>query len=42
MSGGGGVAGEGRVVGIPKFIPRHTINKYQLRLDIQHFLWPAN
>ena len=42
MRGGGGVAGEGRVVGITKFIPGHTINEYQLRSDVQRFLWPAN
>ena len=33
-----GVAGEVRVVGVPKV---HAINKYQLRLDVQHFLWPV-
>ena len=42
MRGDSGVAGEGRVVGIPKF---HSlgkcINKYQLRLDVQLFLWPV-
>ena len=37
--GDGGVAGEGRVVNVPKF--HHVINKYQLRLDVQHFLWPV-
>ena len=42
MRGGGGVAGEGRVVGVPKF---HSWGKctmqYQLRLDVQRFLWPV-
>ena len=38
MRGDGGVAGEGRVVGVPKV---HAINQYQLRLDVQHFLWPV-
>ena len=39
--GDGGVAGEGRVVGVPKFHSwgNCTINKYQLRLDVQRFLW---
>ena len=42
----GGVAGEGRVAGVPKFhswgisAPCH-FNKYQLRLDVQRFLWPV-
>ena len=42
MRGEGGVAGEGTVVGVPKF---HSwskctmpLNKYQLRLDVQRFL----
>ena len=38
MRGGGGVAVEGRVVGIPG----HAINVYQLRLDVQRFLWPVS
>ena len=45
VRGDGGVAGEGRVVGVPKF---HSwgkctmiINNYQLRLDVQRFLCPA-
>ena len=46
MRGDSGVADEGRVVGIPKFhswgkCMHHAINEYQLRLDIQHFLWPV-
>ena len=43
---GDGVAGEGRVVGIPKF---HSwgkctmpLTKYELRLDVQRFLLPVN
>ena len=39
MKGEGGVAGEGRVVGVPSFIPGHAINEYQLRLDVQCYLW---
>ena len=39
MRGDGGIAGEGRVVNVPKF--HHAINEYQLRLDVQCFLWPA-
>ena len=39
MRGDGGVAGEGRVVNVPKF--HHAINEYQLRLDVQCFLWPV-
>ena len=39
MRGDGGVAGEGRVVNVPKFY--HAINEYQLRLDVQCFLWPV-
>ena len=44
MRGDSGVAGEGRVVGILKFHSwgKCTINEYQLRLDVQHFLWPAH
>ena len=38
MRGDSGIAGEGRVVGVPKV---HAINEYQLRLDVQHFLWPV-
>ena len=39
-----GIAGEGRVVGVPKFHSwdKCTIplsNEYQLRLDVQRFLW---
>ena len=46
MRGDGGVAGEGRVVGVPKFhswgkCTMTLYNKYQLRLDVQRFLWPA-
>ena len=42
----GGVAGEGRVAGLPNFhswgisAPCH-FNEYQLRLDVQRFLWPV-
>ena len=32
MRGDGSVAGERRVLGLPKF---------QLKLDVQHFLWPV-
>ena len=44
MRGDSGVAGEGRVVGACTKVSfmeyvHHTINKYQLRLDVQHFLW---
>ena len=44
MRGVGGVAAEGRVVGLLKFhswgsAPCH--NEYQLRLDVQRFLWPV-
>ena len=39
MRGDDGVAGEGRVVNVPKF--HHAINEYQLRLDVQCFLWPV-
>ena len=45
MRGEGGVAGEGSVVGAPKF---HSwgkctmpLNEHQLRLDVQRFLWPV-
>ena len=39
MRGDGGIAAEGRVVGVPKF---HSWgNEYQLRLDVQRFLWPV-
>ena len=44
MRGDGGVAGEGRVVGVPKFHSwgecNHAITEYiyQLRLDVQRFL----
>ena len=45
MRGDCGVAGEGRVVDVPKFHSwgkcTVTLNKYQLRLDVQRFLWPA-
>ena len=40
----GGVAGEGRVVGVPKlhsWDKHHGINEYQLKLDVQRFLWPV-
>ena len=41
-----GLAGEGRVVGVQKFYSWgkciiHAINEYQLRLDVQHFLWSS-
>ena len=39
MRGEGGVAGEGKVVGIPKVHSWHAINEYQLRLDVQCYLW---
>ena len=47
MKGESGVAGEGRVVGVPKFhswgkCMHHAVNGYQLRLDVQWFLWPVN
>ena len=38
MRGEGGVAGEGRVVGVQV---HHAINEYQLGLDVQRFLWPV-
>ena len=38
VRGDGDVAGEGRVVGVPKI---RAINEYQLRFDVQHFLWPV-
>ena len=45
MRGESGVTGEGRAVGVPKFhlwgkctMP---INEYQLRLDVQCFVWPV-
>ena len=47
MRGEGGVAGEGRVAGVPKFrswdkcTMALTNNKYQLKLDVQRFLWPV-
>ena len=45
MRDDGSVASERRVVGVPKFsffgYVHHAINKYQLRLDVQCFLWPA-
>ena len=42
MRGDGGVSGEGRVVGVPKFHSwGHAINEYQLRLEVQRFLLPA-
>ena len=46
MRGEGGVAGEGRAVGLPKFhswgkCTINAINEYQLRLDVQRFLWPV-
>ena len=41
MRGDGGVAGEGRIVGVPKF---HSWGKYtmpltNIRLDVQRFFW---
>jgi len=47
VKGESGVAGEGRVVGVPKFhscgkCMHHAVNEYQLRLDVQWFLWPVN
>ena len=46
MRGDCSVAGEGRLVGVPKFhswgkCTMHAINEYQLRLDVQRFLWPV-
>ena len=44
MRGDSGAAGEGRVVGVLKFHSwgKCTMpNEYQLRLDVQHFLWPV-
>ena len=44
MRGDSGVAGEGRVVGVPKFhawVSARDINKYQIRLDVQSLLWPV-
>ena len=38
--GDDGVAGKGRVVDVPKF--HSWVNEYQLRLDVQRFLWPVN
>ena len=42
VRGDGGVAGEGRVVGVSKF---HSLGKCTmpstLRLDVQCFLWPV-
>ena len=43
MRGNSGVANEGRVVGYQSFIPGVIApchNEYQLRLDVQRFLWP--
>ena len=37
----GGVAGEGKLVGAPKFHFWACHNEYQLILDVQHFLWPV-
>ena len=41
-----GVAGEGRLDGVPKFSflgwVHRAINEYQLRLDVQRFLWTVN
>ena len=47
MRGDGGVAGDGRIVDVPKFhswgkCTMPLINEYQLRLDVQRFLWPVN
>ena len=40
-----GVAGERKLVGVPSLIPGvkvyPAINEYQLRLDVQRFLWPV-
>ena len=45
MRGDSSVAGEGGVVGVPKFhswgLVHHAINEYQLSLDVQCFLWPV-
>ena len=45
MRGESGVVDEGRVVGAPKCHSwgnvYHAINEYQLRLNIQRFLWPV-
>ena len=39
------VANEGRVVGVPKFRSwgkcTMPLTKYQLGLEVQHFLWPV-
>ena len=43
VRGGRGAAGEEKLVGVPKL---HSwgkcamLNKYPVRLDVQHFLWP--
>ena len=41
MRGESGVVGEGRVVGVPNFIPGVSAPCHQLRLDVQRFLWPV-
>ena len=46
MRGDCGVAGEGRLVDVPKFhslgkCTMPLINEDQLRLDVQRFLWPV-
>ena len=42
MRGDSGVAGEGRVVGIPKFHSWGTCTMpLTNRLDVQRFLWPV-
>ena len=46
MRGDSDVVGERRVVGLPKFhsggkCMYDAINEYQLRLDVQRFLWPV-
>ena len=42
----GGVAGEGKLVVVPKFhswgkCTYCAINEYSVRLDVQRFLWPV-
>ena len=45
MRGDCGVAGEGRLVGVPKFQSwgkcTMPINEYQLRSDVQRYFWPV-
>ena len=43
MRGDGGVAGEGRVVGVPKFHSwgKCTMPLTNINMDVQRFLWPV-